>query len=118
VRVVEQPLGDLEEFLSENQVRVLLYYAAMDPDREVCGVILKGGQIEQLKNTHENPAVAFDMQIDLGAEIEYVWHSHPRGRPDPSKDDLPHMELLHKYGHDYGWLIIAGGVVRLYRMVE
>lgn len=112
MRIVEQ---DLE--LRADKARTLVYYAAMYPDVEVCGVIQKNGQIVQYANLHENPAVAFDMQIDLGAEIEYVWHSHPRGRPDPSQDDIPHMELLQKYGHDYTWLIIASGAVKAFKVV-
>jgi proteasome lid subunit RPN8/RPN11 len=119
VKLVELTIGEYDDVdICRDDTQALIYYAAIDPDIEVCGIIYKDGRIEQLPNLHENPAVAFDMQIDLGAEIEYVWHSHPRGRPDPSQDDIPHMELLYKYGHNYKWLIIAKGNVRCFQLQD
>lgn len=76
---------------------------------EVCGVIHTHNIIHQLPNTFcGDRRHGFDMEIDVHDDsIKAIWHSHPKGPAEPSKDDIPCMENLISHGFNYPWIIVA-----------
>jgi proteasome lid subunit RPN8/RPN11 len=102
----------------------LLGEAAIDPGREVCGLLFGNeGRIEAAERTANvaddpdrtfeiEPAALF-MAIRLerqgGPRLIGHYHSHPNGSPEPSPRDLAAAEPGRL------WLILGGGTARLWQ---
>ena len=101
----------------------LLSEAAVDPAREVCGLLFgDGDRIESAEwtpNVADDPDRAFEiepaalfMAIRLerqgGPRLIGHYHSHPNGSPEPSPRDLAAAEPGKL------WLIIGSGEARLW----
>lgn len=89
--------------------------------KECCGILLgKGGRIEQAlptANVHPDPARHFEIDPAAliaahkaaragGAQIVGYYHSHPRGKAEPSATDRAQAA-----GDGRIWAIVAGGTV-------
>lgn len=67
-----------------------LYDKAKDTDEEICGFILKSGEIIELENIAEDKKETWMIHpthfLKYKKEIECIYHSHPEGR-EPSEED-------------------------------
>lgn len=95
--------------VTATQLHDICHHAAQDAEREVCGLI--GGEwskpgklaiareIVAIPNIDPRPAVRFEMEPRLqartmldfakhGLDLVAVYHSHPKGPPHPSEQDL------------------------------
>lgn len=111
--------------ISSGLVAELLAMAAAAPDVEICGLLFGTAQAIRDAESCRNVAPAPDRAFELdpaaliaahrraragGPAIIGHYHSHPLGRPEPSRTDAeaaaPDGAL---------WLILAGGAARLWR---
>lgn len=97
----------------------LQFIAITNEPYEACGVIHADGRIIQYPNTFDGDLRAgFDMEIDVHDDtITAIWHTHPRGLQEPSKDDLPCIELLARHGFDFHHVIVTSKDVVEYEAV-
>ena len=87
--------------------------------KERCGVWFEH-LIFEVPNMAKEPADSFMMEAGelhvlserIGEPVAGIWHSHPTGRPQPSKTDYDY----HPVG--YGMAIVEGGVWRVYDPVS
>lgn len=101
----------------------LLAAAAAAPDREVCGLLFgAAGRIDRAEpaaNVAAHPQDSFEidpralfaaLRAERGGGERLIghYHSHPNGRAEPSPRDLAAAEPGRM------WLIIGGGVARLW----
>lgn len=103
----------------------LLAEAAANPTVEVCGLLLGNGRIERLvytENVAAEPARSFEIHpaalFDAiraeragGERLIGYWHSHPKGRAEPSERDREQAAADGKV-----WIIVAGREVTAWRM--
>jgi len=109
--------------IGRNIIDRLLAAAAAAPDREICGLLFGAESCidcaEPVDNVAENPWDTFEidpralfaaLRAERGGGPRLIghYHSHPNGRAEPSPRDLAAAEPG-KY-----WLIIGGGVARLW----
>ena len=106
----------------------LLARAALEPDREVCGLLFGSGDVIEdavpAANVSAHPTDSFE--LDPQALFDAVraeraggrqpighYHSHPSGLPFPSARDAI-------AAHDEGqiWLIVGGAEIRAWRAVR
>jgi proteasome lid subunit RPN8/RPN11 len=106
-------------------LQVLLDAAAAAPDREVCGLLFGSSEgidsAEAAENVAERPGDSFEIDPRVlfaalraeragGERLIGHYHSHPNGRAEPSPRDLAAAEPGKL------WLIIGGGIARLWIM--
>jgi proteasome lid subunit RPN8/RPN11 len=102
----------------------LLAEAAAEPDREVCGLLFGNGgailHVAPTANVAAYPADSFEIDPQAlfaairaerngGPRLIGHYHSHPRGRPDPSPRDAAAAEPGRL------WLILGSGEARLWQ---
>lgn len=106
--------------LSQYTVNYLVELSEINPDREVCGLILANQTVHPILNVARYPQHAFEMdpvqQLEaleaftvekVGDRIMGMYHSHPGGNPAPS-----HMDLAGWPPEGWRYWIIAKGGVR------
>lgn len=75
---------------TENQSK--LFQLANQSDNEVCGFVLKSGEIIELDNIAEDKKdtwLVHPLQyLKYKKEIEYIYHSHPNGGKPSEEDKL------------------------------
>jgi proteasome lid subunit RPN8/RPN11 len=85
-------------------------------DEEICGFILGDKRLSiifPVLNTARNPRIEFYMDPhgmlaahrlaeNLGLVVKAIYHTHPRGGPEPSKKDFEGMKLW-----PIDWIIIG-----------
>ena len=82
---------------------------------EVCGFVMRNGDIVEIRNVAENPYDTFTMDLrqisrKIGVtKIAAMWHSHPGGDIRPSKADLKAIRLC-----EWGYVIATADEVALY----
>lgn len=73
---------------TENQSK--LFQLANQSENEVCGFVLKSGEIIELDNIAEDKKETWMIHplhyLKYKKDILYIYHSHPEGGP-PSEDD-------------------------------
>jgi proteasome lid subunit RPN8/RPN11 len=76
---------------------------------EVCGLIHPHNIVHQYQNTFcGDRKHGFDMEVDIRNDtIKAVWHSHPTGPSEPSKDDYACMQQLAEHGFNFPWIIVT-----------
>lgn len=93
----------------------VLALAARTPT-EVCGIVYDG-EVHVLENSSDTPEHDFAIKPEVlrsffvGRDLalwQGVWHSHPNGDPEPSKNDI----AWHPIGKKMH--ILAGGEVHTY----
>ena len=109
--------------IASQLMAALLAVAAETPDEEVCGLLFGRPErieaAERTANIADDPSRAFEiepaalfMAIRLerqgGPSLIGHYHSHPNGSAEPSPRDLAASEPGRL------WLIIGGGVARLW----
>ena len=105
----------------------LLYRASISPDEEVCGLLFGSGRridrATATANVASDPATAFEVDPAMliaalraertgGPTLIGHYHSHPRGRAEPSARDRAAAEPGRL------WLILGGGEARLWLAVR
>ncbi len=95
------------------------------PDQEVCGLLLGSGdyvsQVVPTPNVAQDPACQFEIDPSAlfaairtersgGPALLGYYHSHPGGRPEPSRADAATSA-----GDGKLWLILADGKVAAWR---
>jgi proteasome lid subunit RPN8/RPN11 len=113
----------MEVRIARGTVEALLAEAAATPRVEICGLLFGTQQLilraEPTANVASDPANSFEIDPAPlfaalraartgGAPVIGHYHSHPNGRAEPSARDLEAAEPG-RY-----WLIIGGGVARLW----
>lgn len=83
--------------------------AADGAPNEVCGVLHSHNIIHQYPNTFAGDhKLGFDMEVDIhDGTIKAIWHSHPGGLSEPSRDDLVCIKELASHGYNYPWIIVT-----------
>jgi histidine phosphotransferase ChpT len=110
--------------ISRELVDAILAHTAETPDIEVCGLLLgRGRRIESVvraANVAAEPATAFEIDPAAliaahkraragGPQLLGCYHSHPNGRPEPSRSDVEAAQERHI------WCIVADGLVGFWR---
>ena len=84
---------------------------------ERCGFILQGGQVVEVRNTHENPNLGFRMaEADMKMyedRIITTWHTHPQSGPNLSVPDYFLFCQFPQWEH----VIISEYSFRIYRAI-
>lgn len=84
------------------------------PARERCGVILVGGDIRELPNTHDNPSNEFSMDLAAAGlkneDIIASWHTHGHGHANLSVEDYVSFQARPGWEH----YIVGSEEVRRY----
>ena len=114
--------------ISSGVLAALIAKAVASPEAEVCGLLLGAADqidaAEPCANVAANPARTFEIDPAAlfaahrrarggGTAVIGHYHSHPSGRPIPSPRDAAQA-----MGDGALWLILGGGVARLWRSVE
>ncbi|UMB78882.1 C40 family peptidase [Dickeya fangzhongdai] len=98
--------------------RECIDYAAGEPGREVCGLIINDDRLVKCQNIHPNPAEHFRisdddwLEAEAAGEITAVFHSHPGDSLALSGADR-RMQIT----TDLPWWLVSGGALRRYRPV-
>jgi histidine phosphotransferase ChpT len=110
--------------ISRAHIDAILAHAKESPDVEVCGLLLgRGRRIEAVQptaNVAAKPATAFEIDPAAliaahraarsgGPQVIGCYHSHPDGKPEPSRTDVAAAQE-----RDI-WCIVAGGAVGFWR---
>lgn len=96
--------------IAPDVVKNLKYLAIAGYPQEVCGILHPHNIIHQYPNTFcGDHRLGFDMEVDIhdNVAIKAIWHSHPGGLLEPSRDDIPCMETLAIHGYNYPWIIVT-----------
>lgn len=81
------------------------------PDVEVCGLVLKDGQVFQIANVHEEPRANFQFSLDdlerfcvshTYNDVEGIFHTHPSNNPLPSEKDVAGWPAGHELRY---WIV-------------
>ncbi len=114
--------------ISSGVLAALIAAAVASPEAEVCGLLLGAADridaVEACANVAANPARTFEIDPAAlfaahrrarggGTAVIGHYHSHPSGKPIPSPRDAAQA-----MGDGALWLILGGGVARLWRSVE
>ncbi len=100
----------------DGEVLRILRLLSKHEENEICGFILGDNSysiIFPVENKAENPSTEFYMNPhgilaahrlaeNLGLEVKAIYHTHPKGSPEPSGKDLEGMKLW-----PMPWLIIG-----------
>lgn len=80
-----------------------LTYLGDDWVNERCGLILKGGEVVELKNIHDDPKYNFAISVEDAEphldNIQSVWHTHLNGSYNLSINDYRSFLILPSYTH-------------------
>ena len=101
--------------VDEEVIRILRLLSKRE-NSEICGFIIGDSNpsiVFPVENQAENPHTEFYMDPsgilaahtlaeNLGLKVKAIYHTHPRGSPDPSKRDLDGMKLW-----PIPWLIVG-----------
>ncbi len=100
------------EMMSNAVAARLIQLAAASPTREICGFIMKDWWILPVDNIskddlefHMDPKQQLRVQMEQGADILGVYHSHPGGLGRPSMRDV----VMAPFGLRY-WIIAGDSV--------
>lgn len=94
--------------LSNETLLNLRFLTAKGIPYEVGGLIHDDGQVCQYANTfYGDKCHGFDMEVDIADTIFAVWHSHPTGPEQLSKDDVLAMMELHDHGFTWPWIVVG-----------
>jgi len=111
--------------ISREILETVLSLAAATPDREICGLLFGSpdriGRAEPVANVADRPQDTFEIDPRAlfaalraeragGERMIGHYHSHPNGSAEPSSRDLAAAEPGRL------WLILGGGVARLWVM--
>jgi proteasome lid subunit RPN8/RPN11 len=114
--------------ISSELVQRLAAAADASPDAEICGLLFGAAEridtAEACANVAANPARAFEIDPRAlfaahrrarrgGVPVIGHYHSHPSGLPVPSPRDAAQA-----MGDGAVWLILGGGIARVWRSVE
>lgn len=114
----------MEMTIARSLLDAILAAAAIQPDREICGLLFGDGEsvtaVQPAANVSPNPADSFEIDPQAlfaairaeragGARLVGHYHSHPSGTALPSARDAAAAEAGRL------WLIVAGAEVRLWR---
>lgn len=100
----------------DGEVLKILKLLSKREENEICGFILGDDSLSiifPVENKAENPRIEFYMDPhgilaahrlaeNLGLEVKAIYHTHPKGSPEPSGKDLEGMKLW-----PMPWLIIG-----------
>lgn len=81
--------------MDATMIDFLLKAAERAHPHEACGIIV-GETAYEITNRSNHPSEFFEMDLDELRELTDhgrptgLWHSHPRGNPNPSTADLEH----------------------------
>lgn len=99
--------------LTETTREFLIREANKFGQHEVCGFVTSGGTVIPVPNVHEESHKAFMMEpitmvnTITKHEVAALYHSHPSGRPWPSKVDTEQMAYLYQQGCPWDYYIVT-----------
>lgn len=96
----------------------LKWLAYNNPNEEICGLVRSGNLIQQFDNLAPDRSHDFIMDFWPSDNITAIWHSHNNGLARPSYRDVPVMEMMHRCGHNYNWIIVTQFGLFEYRLVD
>jgi proteasome lid subunit RPN8/RPN11 len=89
----------------ESELRDL---AATAMPEEACGIIYSHGIIVQYPNTFVGDKChGWNMDVSYSDDIRCIWHSHPNGLQEPSRDDMPLIRGMAEAGFPFHHVIVT-----------